>query len=99
MNRNQSINNITYCIYSSGNYGCSQQYYNYAAAENGVLFTVGDKCLELVPTHHSWLTAQSDCVQRGGNLVTVDSAAKQSAIYQVNIKAKLCFKIRKINSY
>ncbi|XP_052759877.1 macrophage mannose receptor 1-like [Mya arenaria] len=64
-------------------YGCSQRYYQYAAHENGVLFTVDKTCFELVPTHHSWALAENDCRNRGGHLATINSAMKQSTIYTV----------------
>ncbi|XP_052760024.1 macrophage mannose receptor 1-like [Mya arenaria] len=64
-------------------YGCSQRYYQYAAHDDGVLFTVDKTCFELVPTRHSWALAENDCRNRGGHLATIDSAMKQSAIYQV----------------
>ncbi|XP_052760939.1 C-type mannose receptor 2-like [Mya arenaria] len=68
---------------TGGTYGCSQKYYQFAANENGVLFTIDDTCYELVPTQHTWSFAEGDCRQRGGHLVTIDTAAKQNVIYEV----------------
>ncbi|XP_052820485.1 aggrecan core protein-like [Mya arenaria] len=64
-------------------YNCSATHFNYAAHEHGTLFTVGRTCYEIVPVHHTWSYAESDCKQRGGHLAHISDSYHQTAVYDV----------------
>ncbi|WAR15639.1 MRC2-like protein, partial [Mya arenaria] len=56
---------------------------HYAASEHGTIFSVGDKCYELVPTLRSWFDAENDCRHKGGHLAHIGDSSHQQAINNV----------------
>ena len=56
--------------------------------------TDNTKCLSIVTDKKNWLVAQNDCRSKGGNLVTIDSEAKQAEI-KSNIAYSIWIGLRK----
>ncbi|XP_052820487.1 aggrecan core protein-like [Mya arenaria] len=67
----------------SGSHGNCRNYMHYAASEHGTIFSVGDKCYELVPTLRSWFDAENDCRHKGGHLAHIGDSSHQQAINNV----------------
>ncbi|XP_052219830.1 macrophage mannose receptor 1-like isoform X1 [Dreissena polymorpha] len=73
------------CEYSSNTitYGCSHLANIPGNYEPGTLFTVDSRCYELVRTSHTWRVAETNCVNKGGHLASIDNMRQQSGVYKV----------------
>jgi hypothetical protein len=51
--------------------------------DNATLFAYGDKCLELLYIHTTWVNAELECKQKGGHLIEIDNSIEQRVVHQV----------------
>ncbi|XP_053379079.1 macrophage mannose receptor 1-like isoform X2 [Mercenaria mercenaria] len=51
--------------------------------DNGTLFAFGEKCLELLRIHTTWVNAELECRRKGGHLISIADSNEQRVIYQV----------------
>ncbi|XP_052286390.1 lectin BRA-3-like [Dreissena polymorpha] len=73
------------CEYSSNTitYACSHPANIPGNYEPGSLFTVDNRCYELVRTSHAWRVAENNCINKGGHLASIDNIRQQSGVFQV----------------
>ena len=64
----------------SGNFTCPYNVFEHASTDNAILFTVDNKCYELVQVKKTWEAAEHDCVAKGGHLAHIPDAHRQTVI-------------------
>ena len=60
--------------------GITRTYASGTCISQFTYFPAVDSCYFISTVTKSWSNAQSDCVSKGGNLVTIDSSAENTAI-------------------
>jgi len=68
-------------MFAGGTYTCASKYFQYAQSDHGFLFTVDDRCYELVQVQHTWTDAEHDCMRKGGHLAHIPDEHRQIEIY------------------